>query len=170
MEGVVKKTTAITNILLRVFVALSLMVSMASATAYAQQLHSFAHEESEDHRQEDVVTNMHFADDVLKNKFIDVYVPYQGRLFKIDHAFRGLVSEYLSAQSNGQVIPGPAARDMLNRGLKLQRERDENLSNYIDELKQALPGGVAMQAWLVENKLRAASASAFLSGVPFVQQ
>ena len=107
---------------------------------------------------------------MLKSKFIDIYVPYQERVFKIDHAFRDLVSEYLSAQSNGQVIPGPAARDMLNRGLKLQKERDENLNNYIDKLKQAMPGGLALQAWIVENKLRAASAAAFLNDVPFVQQ
>ena len=158
------------NILFRVILTIILTSSMWSASAYAQQLHSFAHEEREDHRQEDVATNMHFADDVLKNKFIDIYVPYQERLFKIDHAFRDLVSEYLSAQSNGQVIPGPAARDMLNRGLKLQKERDENLNNYIDKLKQAMPGGLALQAWIVENKLRAASAAAFLNDVPFVQQ
>jgi hypothetical protein len=59
---------------------------------------------------------------------------------------------------------------MLNRGLKLQSERDANLENYIDAIKQALPGGLALQAWLVENKLRAASASAFLNDVPFVEQ
>jgi hypothetical protein len=164
MEGMVK------NILLRFVVAAALAIPTWSLYAYAQEIHSFAHEEREDHRQEDVVQNMHFADDVLKNKFIDIYVPYQERLFKIDHAFRDLVSEYLNAQSNGQVISGPAARTMLNRGLKLQKERDENLSNYIDTLKQALPGGVALQAWLVESKLRAASASSFLNDVPFVQQ
>jgi hypothetical protein len=96
--------------------------------------------EREDHRQEDVGTNMHFADDVLKNKFIDIYVPYQERLFKIDHAFRDLVSEYLSAQSNGQVISGPAARDMLNRGLKLQKERDENLKIISTSLSKPCPG------------------------------
>src|SRR5271155_850174 len=100
------------NVLFRLITALSLAIPLWSATAQAQELHSYAHEEREDHRQEDVVTNMHFADDVLKNKFIDIYVPYQERLFKIDHALRDLVSEYLSAQSNGQVIPGPAARDM----------------------------------------------------------
>jgi hypothetical protein len=158
------------NIRLIFIVAMALTISTWSAEAHAQQLHSFAHEESEDHRQEDVVRNMHFADDVLKNKFIDIYVPYQERLFKIDHAFRDLVSEYSTAQSNGQVMSGPSAREMLNRGLKLQAERDQNLSSYIAELKQALPGGVALQAWLVENKLRAASASAFLNDVPFVQQ
>ena len=114
--------------------------------------------------------NMHFADDVLKNKFIDIYVPYQEHLFKTDHALRDLVGEYESAQSNGQVIPGPKARELLNRGLKLQRERNENFSNYIDKLSKALPGGVALQAWLVENKLRAATSSAILNDIPFVTQ
>jgi hypothetical protein len=112
----------------------------------------------------------HFADDVLKNKFIDIYVPYQERLFKTDHAFRDLVGEYQSAQANGQVIPGPKARELLNRGLKLQRERNENLSNYIDKLSKALPGGVSLQAWLVENKLRAATSSVILNDIPFVTQ
>jgi hypothetical protein len=113
---------------------------------------------------------MHFADDVLKNKFLIYYVPYQEHLFKIDHAFRDLVQEYLAGQANGQIIPGPKARELLSRGVKLQRERNEILLHYIDQLKKNLPGGVALQAWLVENKLRTATASTYLQGVPFVQQ
>src|SRR5208282_1052642 len=126
-----------------------LVVSLWSARSYAQEMHSLAHEEREDHRQEDVVQNMHFADDVLKNKFIDIYVPYQERLFKTDHALRDLVGEYEGAQANGQVIPGPKARGLLTRGLKLQRERNESFDNYIEKLSKAMPGGVALQAWLV---------------------
>ena len=155
---------------LKFLLAMTVAIQVCSASASAQQLATYGHEEREDHRQEDVVRNMHFADDVLKNKFIDIYVPYQERLFKIDHALRDLVSKYTSAQSNGAVIPGPEARSLLNQGLGLQRERDEILTDYIDRLKQALPGGVALQAWLVENKLRAASASAYLQDVPFVTQ
>lgn len=159
---------------MRVIAISLLMASLAfpiwSVAANAQEMHSFAHEEREDHRQEDVVANMHFADDVLKNKFIDIYVPYQEKLFKVDHAFRDLVQKYVAGQSNGQIIPGPKAREMLTHGLQLQRERDSILINYIDQLKQSMPGGVALQAWLVENKLRTASASAFLDQVPFVQQ
>jgi len=158
------------HVLFRFLVAISLAVPLWSATAHAQQLHSEAHEEGEDRRQEDVVQNMHFADDVLKNKFIDIYVPYQERLFKTDHAFRNLVGEYQSAQANGQVMPGAKARELLNRGLKLQGERNENFKNYIDKLSEALPGGVALQAWLVENKLRAATSSAILNDIPFVTQ
>ena len=158
------------NILFRFFVTLTLVVSVWSSTAYAQAMHSEAHEEREDKRQEDVVRNMHFADDVLKNKFLEVYVPYQERLFKIDHQFRDLVGEYTSAQANGQVMSGQKARELLNRGLRLQRERDQGLSNFIERLMKVVPGGVALQAWLVENKLRAASASAYLNDVPFVTQ
>jgi hypothetical protein len=158
------------KILFRFFVVISLAAPLWTSTAYPQQLHSEAHEEREDRRQEDVVQNMHFADDVLKNKFIDIYVPYQERLFKTDHAFRDLVGEYQSAQANGQVMPGPKARELLNRGLKLQGERNENFSNYIDKLSKALPGGVALQAWLVEDKLRAATSSAILNDIPFVTQ
>jgi hypothetical protein len=158
------------NILFRFFVVISLAVPLWTSTAYAQQLHSEAHEEREDRRQEDVVQNMHFADDVLKNKFIDIYVPYQERLFKTDHALRDLVGEYQSAQSNGQVIPGPKARELLTRGVRLQRERNENFDNYIGKLSKAMPGGVALQAWLVENKLRAATSTAILNDIPFVTQ
>jgi hypothetical protein len=158
------------NILFRFFVAMTLAVSMWSSTAFAQTMQSNAHEEREDQRQEDVVRNMHFADDVLKNKFLEVYVPYQERMFQIDHQFRDLVNEYLSAQANGQIIPGAKARELLNRGLKLQRERDGNLTTFIDRLMKAVPGGVALQAWLVESKLRAATASVYLEGVPFVTQ
>ena len=158
------------NVLFRVLMTMALAVPMWSATAYAQQLHSEAHEEREDKRQEDVVQNMHFADDVLKNKFLAIYVPYQERLFKIDHGYRDLIKKYLAGQANGQVLSGPQARELLNRGLKLQHERNENLSSYIEKLESAVPGGVALQAWLVESKLHAASASAYLADVPFVTQ
>src|SRR5271155_1782898 len=109
---------------------MTLVVSLWSARSYAQEMHSLAHEEREDRRQEDVVTNMHFADDVLKNKFIDIYVPYQERLFKIDHGYRDLIKAYLAGQSSGQVLSGPQARELLNRGMMLQRERNENLAAY----------------------------------------
>ena len=158
------------HILFRFSVAMTLAVSLWPARAFAQTMHSEAHEEREDRRQEDVVRNMHFADDVLKNKFLKVYVPYQERLFHIDHQFRDLVSEYVNAQANGQPMSGQKARELLNRGLKLQRERDQNLTTFIDRLMKAVPGGVALQAWLVENKLRAASATAYLNDVPFVTQ
>jgi len=158
------------NGLFRLLMTTALALPLWTATAHAQQLHSEAHEEREDRRQEDVVQNMHFADDVLKQKFINIYVPYQERLFNIDHGYRDLVKEYLAGQANGQVISGPQARQLLNRGLKLQRERNENLNNYIDKLEKALPGGVALQAWIVESKLHAASASAYLNDVPFVTQ
>jgi hypothetical protein len=71
MEGKVK------GVLLRLFVILGLVGPVWSSVVYAQTLHSFTHEELEDHRQENVVKNMHFADDVLKSKFLEVYVPYQ---------------------------------------------------------------------------------------------
>jgi hypothetical protein len=158
------------NILFSFFVATTLAFSVWSSAAYAQTMHSEAHEEREDQRQEDVVRNMHFADDVLKNKFLEVYVPYQERLFHVDHQFRDLVNEYVSAQANGQIIPGKKARELLNRGLKLQNERNAILTTFIDRLMKAVPGGVALQAWLVENKLRAASATVYLEGVPFVTQ
>ena len=158
------------NVLFRILMTMALAVPMWSATAYAQQLHTEVHEEREDRRQEDVVTNMHFADDVLKNKFIDIYVPYQERLFKIDHGYRDLIKAYLAGQSSGQVLSGPQARELLNKGMMLQRERNENLAAYIGKLEKNLPGGVALQAWLVESKLHAASASVFLNEVPFVTQ
>jgi hypothetical protein len=103
---------------------------------------------------------MDCAGDVLKNKFVELYVPYQDQLFHIDCQFRDLVSEYTSAPANGHVMSGQKTRELLNRGLKPQKERDENLSTFIDRLMKAVPGGVALQAWLIENKLRAASASA----------
>ena len=69
-----------------------------SSAAYAQKLHSFTHEELEDRRQENVVKNMHFADDVLKTKFLAVYVRYQERLFHVDHEIRDLTNQYVQAE------------------------------------------------------------------------
>src|SRR5580698_6529265 len=119
------------KVLFKVFVAMTLITSGWSSVVHAQSTPTYMHEEREDHRQEDVVHNMHFADDVLKNKFLAIYVPYQERLFKIDHGYRDLIKEYLDAQSNGQVISGPHARALLDRGVQLQHERNENLSGYI---------------------------------------
>jgi hypothetical protein len=164
MEKVMK------NILFRFLVAMTLAVSAWSSTAYAQALHSEVHEEREDQRQEDVVRNMHFADDVLKKKFLEVYVPYQERLFHIDHELRDLIIEYVNAQTTGQPMSGQKARELLTRGLKIQSERNEILTTFIGRLMKTEPGGVALQAWLVENKLRAATASVYLEGVPFVTQ
>jgi hypothetical protein len=158
------------KVLFKVFVTMSLITSGWATVVHAQPTPTYMHEEREDHRQEDVVTNMHFADDVLKNKFLVYYVPYQERLFKIEHGYRDLVNAYLDGQANGQVIPGPKARELLTRGLKLQHDRNANLADYIEKLKKNLPGGVALQAWIVESKLHAASASAYLANVPFVQQ
>lgn len=148
----------------------SLIAPLWLLAAHAQQPPSPMHEEREDRRQVDVVHNMHFADDVLKSKFLEIYVPYQERLFKIEHGYRDLIKDYLNAQANDQVIPGPQARKLLERGLRLQRERLANLDGYIGQLKEKLPGGVALQAWILENKLHAASASYYLNDVPFVTQ
>lgn len=151
--------------------ALSLIAMAWSSVARAQQMPSEAHEEREDRRQEDVVRNMHFADDVLKNKFLVVYVPYQERLFKINHAYRDLIKDYVSAQGNGEkILSGDQARGFLDKGEKLQREYLENLGRYVTQLKQALPGGVALQAWIIENKLHAETSSQYLKEVPFVVQ
>jgi hypothetical protein len=113
---------------------------------------------------------MHFADDVLKNKFLVVYVPYQERLFKINHAYRDLIQDYVKAQAGGHILSGDQARKFLDQGRALQRQYLENLSNYVSNLKQALPGGVALQAWIIEDKLHAETASHYLSDVPFVTQ
>jgi hypothetical protein len=59
---------------------------------------------------------------------------------------------------------------LLSRGLRFQHEPNENPSKYISNLEKNLPGGVALQAWLVESKLHAASVSAYLADVPFVTQ
>ena len=156
--------------LIQSLLALSLIAMAWSSVARAQQMPSEAHEEREDRRQEDVVRNMHFADDVLKNKFLVVYLPYQERLFKINHAYRDLIKDYVSAQANGQILSGDQARGFLDKGEKLQREWLENLGRNVTQLKQVLPGGVALQAWILENTLHAATSSQYLNEVPFVVQ
>jgi hypothetical protein len=162
MEGKVK------GVLLRLFVILGLVGPVWSSVVYAQPLHSFTHEELEDHRQENVVKNMHFADDVLKSKFLEVYVPYQEHLFHVDHQIRDLTKQYL--QADQQTLSDAEAAKLLARGLKLQNERDEILHNYIENLKRAVPASVALRAWEVENKLRAEASALYLKDIPFVTQ
>ena len=103
------------NVLCRFLVALSLIASVGSSAAYAQKLHSFTHEELEDHRQENVVKNMHFADDVLKTKFLEFYVPYQERLFHVDHEIRDLTNQYV--QADQQTLSDKEAAKFIARGI-----------------------------------------------------
>src|SRR5215469_7763289 len=117
----------VNRVALAFFVLFGLVGSAWSSAAHAQQLHSFTHEELEDHRQENVVRNMHFADDVLKAKFLEVYVPYQERLFKVDKQIRDLTSQYLSEQGDGKILSGAQAREILAHGLRLQQKRNEIL-------------------------------------------
>jgi Na+-transporting NADH:ubiquinone oxidoreductase subunit NqrC len=156
------------SLLFRFLMTLSLIASVWSSAAYAQKLHSFTHEELEDHRQENIVKNMHFADDVLKTKFLEAYVPYQERLFHVDHAIRDLTNQYV--QADQQTLSDKEAAKFLARGLKFQNERNEILHNYIETLKKAVPSSVALRAWEVENKLRAEASALYLQNVPFVTQ
>jgi hypothetical protein len=156
------------TLLFRFIVCLSLTASVWSSAAYAQKLHSFTHEELEDHRQENVVKNMHFADDVLKSKFLEVYVPYQEHLFHVDHDIRDLTNQYV--QADQQTLSDKEAAKFLARGLKLQNERNEILHNYIEKLKRTVPPSVALRAWEVENKLRAEASALYLQNIPFVTQ
>jgi len=96
---------------------------------------------------------MHFTDDVLKTKFLAVYVPYQERLFHVDHEIRDLTNQYVQAYQ--QTLSDAEAAKFLPRGLKLQNERNEILHNYIEKPKRTVPPSLALRAWEVENKLRA---------------
>ncbi len=86
------------------------------------------------------------------------------------HRFRDLVQQYLSAQPNGQMLSVRQARELLDRGLTLQREPDDNLNRYIANPKKTLPCGVPLPARIVENQLLAAIALLYLHNVPLVTQ
>jgi hypothetical protein len=66
------------------------------------------------------VKNMHFADDVLKTKFLEIHVPYQERLFHVDHEIRDLTNQYV--QADQQTLSDREAPKFLARGLKLQND------------------------------------------------
>jgi hypothetical protein len=120
------------------------------------------------HRQENVEKNMHFADDVMKTKFLEFYVPYQERLFHVDDEIRDLTNQYV--QADQQTLSDKEAANFLARGLKLQNERIEILHNYIENLKKTVPPSVALRSWELENKLRAEASALYLQNVPFVTQ
>ena len=112
--------------------------------------------------------NMHFADDVMKTKFLEFYVPYQERLFHVDHEIRDLTNQYV--QADQQTLSDNEAANFLARGLKLQNERIEILHNYIENLKKTVPPSVALRAWELENKFRTEASALYLQNVPFVTQ
>jgi hypothetical protein len=80
---------------------------------------------------------MHFVDDVLKTKFLAVYVPYQERLFHVDHEIRDLTNQYV--QADQQTLSEAEAAKFLARGLKLRNGRNEIRRNYIEKLKRTVP-------------------------------
>jgi len=146
---------------------LSLALPLWSSSSAAQNQPPYTREELEDRRQEIVVRNMDL-DDAGKAKFLEVYVPYQERLTRINHAFRDLERKYLDDQIKN-AISNDQAKELLDRGLKVQAERDENLRRYIEKLKGVLSPVKVIRAWQIENKLLSAAEWVYTQDIPLAK-
>ena len=152
---------------LGVLMTLSFAVPLWSSSSAAQNQPPYTREELEDRRQEIVVRNMDL-DDAQKAKFLEVYVPYQERLMRINRAFHDLERKYLNAQNNG-TLSNDQAKELLDRGLKRQTERDENLRSYTEKLKSGLSPVKVTRAWQTENKLFSAADWVYTQDVPLAK-
>jgi Spy/CpxP family protein refolding chaperone len=150
-----------------VLMTLSFAVPLWSSSSAAQNQPSYTREELEDRRQEIVVRNMDL-DYAQKAKFLEVYVPYQERLMRINRAFHDLERKYLNAQNNG-TLSNDQAKELLDRGLKRQTERDENLRSYTEKLKSVLSPVKVTRAWQIENKLFSAADWVYTQDVPLAK-
>ncbi len=150
-----------------VLMALSFAIPLWCSSSAAQNQPPYTREELEDRRQEIVVRNMDL-DDVQKAKFLEVYVPYQERLMRINRTFHDLERKYLNAQNKG-TLSNDQAKELLDRGLQRQTERDENLRSYTEKLKSVLSPVKVIRAWQIENKLFSASDWVYTQDVPLAK-
>jgi hypothetical protein len=150
-----------------ILMTLSLAIPLWISSSAAQNQPSFTREELEDRRQEIVVRNMEL-DDVEKAKFLKVYVPYEERLMRINHAFQDLERKYLNAPIKG-ALSNDQAKELLDRGLKLQNERGDNLHNYAEKLKSVFAPVKVIRAWQIENKLLSATDWVYTQDIPLAK-
>jgi Spy/CpxP family protein refolding chaperone len=150
-----------------VLMAFSFAIPLWCSSSAAQNQPPYTREELEDRRQEIVVRNMDL-DDVQKAKFLEVYVPYQERLMRINRTFHDLERKYLNAQNKGS-LSNDQAKELLDRGLKRQTERDENLRSYTEKLSSVLSPVKVTRAWQIENKLFSASDWVYTQDVPLAK-
>lgn len=108
----------------------------------------------EQQRQEIVLKSMDFASDQQKNAFLQIYVPYQKRLFELDVERAVLIEAYAQSQKVA-TLKAQAARELLQHALHGDRKRLDLLDSYVGQLEKILPIQKVIRAYQIENRLQA---------------
>jgi hypothetical protein len=122
----------------------------------------------ENRRQELVVEAMRFSNKEPRDKFLQVYIPYQQKLMKILKARVKLVEQYAAEQKNG-AISDPEAWKILGKSLDLDNERLAAEEAYVHQLKKVLPADQVLRAYQIETRINALYLSVVFDTVPLVR-
>ena len=125
-------------------------------------------EDIENRRQEIVVAAMKFSDDKQKQKFLEVYVPYQEKLMKILKGRAKLIAQYAEEQKNG-ALPDAEAWKILGQSLDLDEDRLHAEKEYVHQLKDVLPADAILRAYQIETRLDALYLAVIFDTVPLVK-
>ncbi|HTR63593.1 MAG TPA: hypothetical protein VMH37_17920 [Candidatus Binataceae bacterium] len=143
------------------------MVGASAAASYAAD-QAITREDIENRRQEIVVATMKFSDEQLKQKFLEVYVPYQEKLMKIMKGREKLLIQFLQDEKNGAVSDAEASQ-ILSKSLGFGGQRLEAEKEYVAQLKKILPTEQVLRAYQIETKLNALYLAVMFDTVPLAR-
>ena len=142
------------------------MLGANAATSFADQ--AITREDIENRRQEIVVAAMKFSSEQTKQKFLEVYVPYQEKLMKIMKGREQLLTQFLQEQKNG-ALSDPEASQILQKSLAFGGQRLEAENEYVRQLKKILPTEQVLRAYQIETKLNALYLAVMFDTVPLAR-
>ena len=108
----------------------------------------------EQQRQQIVLKSMDFSSDKEKDAFLQLYVPYQKRLIKLDEERAVLIEAYAQSQKVAG-LKTQAARELLQHALQGDRKRVELVAAYLAQLEKILPIQKVVRAYQIENRIQA---------------
>ena len=142
------------------------MLGATATASFADQ--AITREDIENRRQEIVVTAMKFGDEQTKQKFLEVYVPYQEKLMKIMKGREKLLGQFLQKEKNGAVSDAEAS-EILGKSLAFGAERLQAEKDYVTQLKKILPAEQVLRAYQIETKLNALYLAVMFDTVPLAR-
>lgn len=152
----------------KITVCLLLACIALASPAMVRADQAVTREDLENRRQELVVAAMKFPDDAAKQKFLEVYVPYQEKLMKILKGREKLIEQFAQEQKNGNISDAEASQ-ILGKSLGLDGQRLQAEEVYVKQLKKILPTEQVLRAYQIETRLNAIYLAAVFDTVPLVR-
>lgn len=152
----------------KVAICLVLACAALAGPAIARADQAVTREDIENRRQEIVVAAMKFPDDSMKQKFLEVYVPYQEKLMAILKGRVKLIEQFAQEQKNGNISDSGASQ-ILGKSLGLDGQRLQAEATYVKQLKKIMPTEQALRAYQIETRLNALYLAVVFDTVPLVR-